>query len=153
MTVLNWILLALVVLVAALQAWVRLAPLPKARLEARPGPEAPGRHMMEGGFKAVIPLEGEAGAAMARLEEAILATPRTVRLGELRPGEGTYVTRSLVWGFPDITRVWQAGGALHVHGHLVFGRGDFGVNRRRIEGWLEAAGLNPAGEGAGTGPS
>ena len=135
MSLLSWILLALVALALCLMAWVRLAPLPEARMEARPGPDAPGWHPLEGGVKLVQP--GAPEDAEARLREVALAEPRTEKTAA-----GTYVTRSRLWGFPDITRVWRdAAGALHVHAHLVIGRGDMGVNRKRLERWLVAAGL------------
>ncbi|MBS8227452.1 DUF1499 domain-containing protein [Vannielia litorea] len=132
---LKWAVVALVALFLGAMAWVRLAPLPEARLEAEPGPDGPGWHDLEGGVKLVIP--GAPKDAEARLKAVALADDSTVS-----PREGTYVTRSLIWRFPDITRVWRdSAGALHVHAHLVFGRSDLGVNRRRLERWIAEAGL------------
>ena len=69
----------------------------------------------------------------AALEAQIAAEPRTRKLAE-----GVYASRSLIWGFPDITHVWSEDGNVHVSSHLVYGSSDLGVNRRRIEGWLAA---------------
>lgn len=128
-------LLALLILAAGFAVWVRTRPVPAAMLSARPGPDAPGAHPLQGGFKLVLP-EAPPGTA-ARLREVALATPRTV---EAAPG--AYVTRSALWGFPDVTRIWRdEAGALHIYAHLVIGSGDFGVNRARVELWVAAAGL------------
>lgn len=73
------------------------------------------------------------------LEEIILATSRTKKLiGSSTDGVVTYVTRSLIWGFPDYTTVWKQGEDLVIYGRLRFGGGDMGVNRQRIEGWIAA---------------
>lgn len=136
--------LALVLVLAlAADAWVRFAPLPadiwhripvETRTEAGDWPEA-------GGFEAVRQLP-DPKARLVELDKIIRATPRTELL-EGSPEEGllTYVTRSAIWGFPDISTLWIEGDRIHLRGHLVFGRGDFGVNRARIEGWLARAGL------------
>ncbi|SIN98217.1 DUF1499 domain-containing protein [Vannielia litorea] len=130
-----WALVSIGVGLMVLGLAVRLWPIPEARLAGRPGPDAAGWHAMEGGAKLVIP--GAPGDAEARLKKVALDDLRTVS-----PREGTYVTRSVIWQFPDVTRVWRDGaGALHIHAHLVIGRGDFGVNRKRLERWIAEAGL------------
>ena len=53
-----------------------------------------------------------------------------------------YVVRSAVLNFPDqiMVQVRQAGAdysALIVYSRSVYGRSDFGVNRKRIESWLD----------------
>ena len=74
-----------------------------------------------------------------QLQEIILASPRTKLLaGGASEGKATYVTRSLLWGFPDYTTVWTDGDALILHGRSRFGGGDLGVNRNRLEGWIAA---------------
>ncbi|MDF1873760.1 DUF1499 domain-containing protein [Vannielia sp.] len=132
----KWVLVILVCAVAGFAAWVRLAPLPEARMVAEPGPDAPGRHRGEGDYKVVIPLANLPEGARERLEAEIARTPRA------RPkGEGAWVVRSALWGFPDIVRLWQADGALHLHSGLVIGKSDMGVNAKRVDGWLERAGI------------
>ncbi|OIP82249.1 MAG: hypothetical protein AUK37_09385 [Rhodobacterales bacterium CG2_30_65_12] len=128
-------LLIAAVLIAAAQAYVRLAPLPRARLIARPGPFEPGVHPMSGGVKVVRPLAELPAEAQAQLEMIAAATPRTQRSGD---DPVAFVTRSRLWGFPDIALIWSDGVNLHVHAHLVFGSGDLGVNAARVARWFEA---------------
>lgn len=70
--------------------------------------------------------------------------PHTYTLSEDKAGlrEG-WVVRSLVWNFPDI--IWAevrpvgtAASELLLYSRSVYGYGDFGVNRRRVETWLAA---------------
>ncbi len=77
----------------------------------------------------------------ARMEAIILATPRTERIaGALEDGMATYVTRSALWGFPDVATVkiveTEGGSALRIFSRLRYGAMDMGVNRARVEGWL-----------------
>lgn len=136
MTLVKSLLIA-AALVAAAQAWVRLAPLPRARLAARPGPMEVGVHPMKGGLKVVEPLAGLPPSAQTRLEAIAAATPRTIRVGD---DPAAFVTRSALWGFPDITVIWSDGGNLHVHAHLVYGFGDLGVNAARVSRWFAELG-------------
>jgi hypothetical protein len=49
-------------------------------------------------------VQGADRAALARLDEIALATPRTTRLaGSPDEGRITWITRSALWGFPDYT--------------------------------------------------
>ena len=78
---------------------------------------------------------------LAQLHAAALATPRTKVLnGSVAGGMVTYISRSRVFGFPDYTTARQDGDVLKVFGRARFGRQDFGVNRRRVEGWLSQIG-------------
>lgn len=128
-------LLAIALLGGAVQAWVRLAPLPAARFGVRPGPTAPGVHRHPGGVTIVRPLAELPPDPQARLEAIIAATPRTRALGG---DPAAFVTRSAFWGFPDIALVWSDGRHLHLHSKLVFGRRDFGVNATRAARWFAA---------------
>lgn len=75
------------------------------------------------------------------LHNLILSEPRTrVLNGDLKEGRITYVTRSRLWGFPDLTTV-QADldsetAPLQIYARLVFGKSDLGVNSTRVERWL-----------------
>jgi hypothetical protein len=131
------VLFLLVALFLAAQAWIRLAPLPA------PGPGTWGPYPQWEGDPGGFGLSVQATPAQAAALDAIIrATPRTRLLsGALAEGQLRYVTRSLVWGFPDITELTVRAQEISISGHLVFGRSDFGVNRRRIQGWLAAAGL------------
>jgi hypothetical protein len=84
----------------------------------------------------------------ARLKEIIEATPRTTLLvgwltDEKRQPEYnvSYVTRSAIWSFPDVTSVkveaTSGGTMVSMHGRVVYGKHDFGVNEARIRGWLD----------------
>ena len=146
MRVLGWAILVVVVLVAALAAYVRLAPSDPARwhtdpAEAEPGP---GRFVVkpaggdtDGPLLAMPPRE-----ALAALDAVARATPRTrVLAGSVEEGRITYVTRSALWGFPDYTTAEavpaEGGARLVVFARLRFGESDLGVNAARVRGWLE----------------
>ena len=87
--------------------------------------------------------------AAARIQAIILRTPNTKLFsGNLTPESAsdvrrsaTYVTRSALWGFPDVTSVQldqtAEGVSVSIHGRLVYGKADFGVNQTRIRAWLE----------------
>ncbi|RME17294.1 MAG: DUF1499 domain-containing protein [Alphaproteobacteria bacterium] len=133
MTLLK-IALVLLAFVALAGLWVRLAPLPAERLTARPGPMEPGVHPLTGGVKVVRPLADLPEGAFERLCAIAAATPRTRQVGE---DPCAFVTRSRLWGFPDIAVIWVQDGNLHIHSHLVFGRSDLGVNAARVARWLD----------------
>lgn len=133
MTFVKSLLIALA-LVAAAQAWIRFAPLPRARIEAYPGPWEVGIHPMKGGLKVVRPLDDLPQDAVEKLAAIAAATPRTRAIGD---DPRAFVTRSRLWGFPDIALIWSDGTHLHVHSHLVFGVGDMGVNAARVARWFE----------------
>lgn len=126
-----------VVLGLAAGIWVRVAPLPKDRLAAKPGPMEPGVHKSMAGVKVVRPLASLPPDAFARLVTIARETPRTTRIGA-GDDPATFVTRSALWGFPDIATIWTEDGALHVASHLVFGKGDMGVNGAKVTRWFEA---------------
>jgi hypothetical protein len=129
------LLVVLGLAVAGLQAYVRLAPIDPARFVAMPGPQAPGRYPETGGIKLVVPLDTLPPDALDRLIALAEATPRTHRVGS-GTTPAAFVTRSLVWGFPDVATAWTADGNLHLWSHLVYGRGDSGVNARKLDHWL-----------------
>jgi len=70
--------------------------------------------------------------------------PRTSPLAVDEAGmAGSWVARSAVWNFPDVimARVAPEGpeaSTLALYSHSLYGRSDFGVNRRRLESWLAA---------------
>lgn len=123
---------AVLLVVVGLLAYIRLAPTDPARWHQPIEAEADADP--EGGAIRVV----DAGEdALARLHEIALDTPRTrVLAGSVEEGRVTYVTRSLVFGFPDYTTAEVADGQLRIFGRLRFGRSDMGVNRARIEDWL-----------------
>ncbi|CUH80950.1 hypothetical protein TRM7557_03150 [Tritonibacter multivorans] len=117
--------------VLGLGAWVRLAPSDPARwhqpLEFTTDDTLPGgvQRRVDGGD-------------LAALDVIIRATPRTsVLAGSVAEGRVTYITRSLVWNFPDYTTVQQKGDDLLIFARLRFGGSDLGVNRKRVSRWLD----------------
>lgn len=127
-----WLLLLIAV---SAPIYIRFAPLKPEAYHAATSAKATGDWPMAGGFEAVR--AGATATTLADLNALILSSPRTrVLAGALDEGHVSYVTRSRLWGFPDITNVWLQGDRLHIRGHLVYGRSDLGVNRARIEGWL-----------------
>ena len=144
----------LLLILAGGMAWIRLAPDDPARWHVGPGlaipPSAP--PAMVPGPDSVAAVTGAAWArvgfqdmsaeeALARLDRVALATQRTRRLaGSPQTGRITWVTRSVVFGFPDYTTAearTEAGlVVVDLHARLRYGRSDLGVNAARLEDWL-----------------
>ncbi|NJS38740.1 MAG: DUF1499 domain-containing protein [Rhodobacteraceae bacterium] len=114
----TYALLLIAATLLAFAAYVRLAPTDAARWHADPtealsaagalalSPLESERKIiaMPGGAVAWVEVLGAGPAALARLDEIALATPRTTRLaGSPEEGRITWVTRSALWGFPDYT--------------------------------------------------
>jgi uncharacterized protein (DUF1499 family) len=109
---------------------------PNACLAAPSGP-AGARHRI------VPPLPVTSDAAWAALRDLGMRFPRCWRLAEwpaLRQAQ--WVERSSPMNFPDVIAgqvVPLAGGSgLFLRSRSLFGRYDFGVNRRRVDRWLAA---------------
>jgi uncharacterized protein (DUF1499 family) len=78
---------------------------------------------------------------MAELDRIILSTPRTELLaGSVEEGRITYITRSKWMGFPDYTTIQQDDEVIELYARLRFGQSDMGVNKARVEGWLNELG-------------
>lgn len=130
----RYIALALVCAVIVFAIWVRLAPTRAERWHRAPEGIAPGDTTTIGSH---AHRRRASAGDLVRLDEIIRATPRTRRIaGSLEEGMLTYETRSRLWGFPDYTTLHLDGRELVIFGRLRFGRGDMGVNKARIEGWL-----------------
>ncbi len=135
--------LLIVIAVAALVAYIRLAPSDPARwhiaLHPRPADiAAPSPHVvvLRGGAYIDVPV---ADGLLARLDTIIMATPRTVLLaGSVGEGRMTWITRSDLWGFPDYTTAEVGPQGLTIYSRLRFGGGDMGVNGARLAGWVAA---------------
>ncbi len=133
------IVIALLVLIIGLMAYVRLAPTDIAKWHQMPAGTAPGDTTETGGFRAVRTVTAPGADVLEAVLQQALATPRTVLLaGNVEEGMMTFQTRSGIWGFPDYTTVAVQDDLLIIYGRLRFGSADLGVNRARIEGWLEA---------------
>ncbi|TMV90150.1 DUF1499 domain-containing protein [Thioclava sp. BHET1] len=131
----------LICVIGAADAYIRLAPINPDRYAVDGLAKPPGNYPETGGFQAARTLD-DPQAEMEALDGIIAGTARTTRVrGSAKDGYAAYVTRSALWGFPDVTTVWVDGDSLQIRGHLVFGKSDLGVNKARIEGWLDEAGL------------
>lgn len=126
-------LIILLTIAIGLGLYVRLAPVNPEHWHAMP--DDVGTRGLSGGAMRVIDAP-EGG--LEQLHAIIVATPRTkVLAGNADEGLVTYVTRSLVVGFPDYTTVRIVETRLEIYGRSRFGRSDFGVNAARIDGWLK----------------
>lgn len=138
MNILSIGLGAVLLIAIAAAAYIRLAPVDAGKVVPAQKRETPGDYGLAGGHHAVRTL---ATMDLGTLETRIAAAPRTKRLsgsaGELPM---VFLHRSAVWGFPDVTRVWVEDGNVHIYSHLIFGRSDMGVNRGRMQGWLDGSG-------------
>nr|WP_110570897.1 DUF1499 domain-containing protein [Yoonia vestfoldensis] len=141
MTILLRLLIVLVVLVLGAMAYVRLAPTDVARWHQLGPVDGPGDVAAPGGYRAVRMITADAPQVLAAIEAIARATPRTSLIaGSVAEGMMTFQTRSLVWGFPDHTTVAVQDDQLVIDGRLRFGESDMGVNRTRVQDWLDQLG-------------
>lgn len=123
---------AIVLLVFAGLAWIRLAPSDPAVWHV--DPQVTADQDLAGGVRRRIPAQDGTFEALDRI---VLATPRTEVLeGSVEDGKVTYITRSQWMGFPDYTTVMRNENVLELHARLRFGQSDMGVNKARVDGWL-----------------
>lgn len=126
------IVLLVVLVVLGSMIYVRLSPDDAAFWHRMPAKVAD-RDFKGGAMRVLSANKGQ----LARLDEIIMATPRTKRLaGSVDEGMITYVTRSAFFGFPDYTTVRQGNDQIEIYGRLRYGASDLGVNARRVDGWL-----------------
>ena len=139
----KFAILLIFIAVAALVAYIRLAPSDLARwhiaLHPRPaelaGPSAE-IVVLRGGAYIDLPIADD---LWARLDAIVMATPRTMLLaGSVGEGRMTWITRSALWGFPDYTTAEVGPQGLTIYSRLRFGGGDMGVNAARLAGWTAA---------------
>jgi len=129
--------------------FVRLAPFDAERFHKASFPAKIGDYGARNSFTAVRAMSTEMDEVIAKIDEVILATPRTKRMAGL-PGMDviTYETRSAVMGFPDYTNVSiispdtveNDAPLIAIRGKARFGLDDLGVNEQRIRGWIDALG-------------
>lgn len=128
------ILAIALVAVAALMAWVRLAPSDPARWHG--ALTFTKDEDKDGGAIRVLPVENQ-NSVLAALDRIATATPRTQTLaGSVEEESITYVTRSTFWGFPDYTTITAVEGRVILFARLRFGQSDFGVNKKRLDDWI-----------------
>jgi hypothetical protein len=131
-----------VLVFVGVQAYVRFAPSDAANWTVDANADAPGAYPTEGGFRVVAAVDQDPKPVLEAFEAAILAQPRSQKLGEVA-GQQIYVTRSLLWGFPDYTTVAVSDdqSRMTFFSRLRFGRSDMGVNRKRLKQVLASIGV------------
>lgn len=130
--VFGWIAWAVIGVLVAFGAYVRLAPSDPTRWHRMPA------HIeARDGSNSALRVAQTGPEGLARLDRIARGWPRTeVLAGSVGEGMVTYVSRTAVWGFPDYTTARQAGETLELFGRSRFGSNDFGKNRERVEAWL-----------------
>ncbi len=129
-----WAVIVGAAVIGVAMAYVRLAPLQAERWHQPVAATAD--QDLAGGAVRVIP--GDA-ARLGVLDEAMRALPRTrVLAGSVEAGHVTYVTRSAVFGFPDLTTLELRDDQIRMFARLRFGASDLGVNRDRLERLIAA---------------
>ncbi|WP_417524140.1 DUF1499 domain-containing protein [Marinovum sp.] len=123
-------------------AWVRFAPDDPARWHRGSGRTETGP---QSGKNSHVYRErpDDAARRLAAFDAVIRATPRTTHLaGSLEERRITYVTRTRLVGYPDYTTLsleeTPEGPVIELFGRARYGRSDLGVNRGRIEAWIQA---------------
>lgn len=133
----GWLILALLV---GFAAYVRLAPSDPVRWHRASQAQWPWGEVVANDSSATLRLGPDTGPPsdlLARLDVIALATPRTTRLaGSVETGRITWITRSLIWGFPDYTTAEAREDGLYLDARSRFGRNDHGVNAARLREWL-----------------
>lgn len=139
------ILFVLLVAVAGLLAYVRLAPSDPARWHID---IAAADFVPPAGWAAFCPAPGTrefiTGSSLASLAAVADAWPRTTRLaGSVEEGRITWITRSRLFGFPDYATAAMVdtsdGPQLCIVSRQRFGAQDGGVNAAKLQAWLMAA--------------
>lgn len=147
----RWILSLIILVVVFAALWVRFSPNPPRRWAVNPLTN--GQPGMTNGYL-IRPADGDDVAPIYKVSAEDLAKkinaialkwPRTHLIaGSVESGEMTYITRSLIWGFPDFTSVKVipigADSTFAAFARSRFGKSDFGVNGARLHAWLKALG-------------
>ncbi|AXX99766.1 DUF1499 domain-containing protein [Profundibacter amoris] len=142
-TAINTAWLLLMVALSGL-VYIRLAPDDVALVHVAPPsgatPDSP--VIGQGSALFVADFNADPEQMWQMLQQVIQSTPRTKYLaGSVKEGMITFVTRSLVFGFPDYTTITvtqnEQGSRVTLFGRLRYGRSDFGVNAKRLRGWVK----------------
>ncbi|WP_299875173.1 DUF1499 domain-containing protein [uncultured Sulfitobacter sp.] len=134
---------------AAFAAHVRLSPMDAQKWHNPKLPVmGPGEYPGKDRFVGQYVLDGSGEAVLQQVHDTALATPRTrVLAGSPAEGKITYVTRTKVMGFPDVTTVTltqipaTGKSTLQIFARLRYGKADLGVNKARVRDWVKRVGL------------
>lgn len=133
---LIWVIVLAAIVAVGVLAWIRFAPTDQTRWHVDPMVTVDQDYA--NGVRRKLPLED---GLFERLHTIILETPRTELLfGSVGSGHVTYVTRSQAMGFPDYATLQIKDGTLEIWSRSRFGTSDSGVNKARVEGWINALG-------------
>ena len=132
----------LVLMVASYVLWMRFAPQVPARWHQKSEMQGLGVQSGKNSHVYREAVADDGAARLAAFDAVIRATPRTeVLAGTLADHQITYVTRSKLIGYPDYTTLGLYDGPegtfIEVFSRARFGSSDLGVNRARIDRWLE----------------
>lgn len=135
------ILLLVVLITILVIIYIRVAPSDAERWHVDPAiARNPGQagHLLDPGPR----FDVSPAMLLRKIDDIALDWPRTKRLaGSIEEGRLTYVTRTKWIGFPDYTTVAfvETDGSVApvILARLRFGGGDLGVNRKRVEAWVE----------------
>lgn len=141
------VVIAALLILAAVMAFVRLTPSDPAQWHvdprAVPRPATPNAFLIRPvGGDAMPPHYALSAPELARIiDDVALSQPRTERIaGQVDSGHMTYLVRSRLMGYPDYVsvRVYAAegGASFAALSRSRFGHSDLGVNRARMELWL-----------------
>jgi len=143
-TAVNTAWLLLMIVVSGL-VYIRMAPDDVVLVHVKPptGAEPDVPVIGQGSALFVADYDATPEQMWQATQQVIQSTPRTKYLaGSAEDGMITYVTRSLVFGFPDYTTVAvtqnEQGSRVTLFGRLRYGRSDFGVNAKRLRDWVKA---------------
>lgn len=144
---LKWIALVIVVVIAAGLLYVRLAPTNPSDWHTAGDADTAGDTTTINSHRAVRPFTTSPEDMLRAVDLAAGDTPRTqVLAGSVEHGMITYETRSRLMGYPDYTTVSIIPAAedhpafLSIYARSRFGKGDMGVNKARVEAWLDRLG-------------
>ena len=127
---------AIIVIILGGLAWIRLAPSDPAVWHV--DPKVTADQDLAGGVRRRI-AGGPDGTFVPSWTRTILATtPRTeVLAGSAGGRDGDLCDAVAMDGFPDYTTVMKNDDVLELFARLRFGQSDMGVNKARVESWLD----------------
>lgn len=149
MKILFRILLLVVLGIVAAGLFVRFAPITPETWHVDPltaaVPEKDNHFLLrpEGGDGPAPVFAADPAAVAAAIQEVISETSGAALIaGSPKAGHMTAVVRSRLVGFPDFVTMklveTEGGTALTIFSRSKYGYSDMGVNKSRVEAWLEA---------------
>ncbi|GGE44804.1 hypothetical protein GCM10011517_10500 [Actibacterium pelagium] len=139
-----YLLVGLCVAVIGLMGWVRLAPhdVERFHTEVRAENQTTFDVKKIGALAVTDAYPQSPQVVMQRFVDIALNSPRTkVLAGSVESGRITLVTRTLFWGFADYSTIESVhspeGTRLKIFARMRWNGSDWGVNAKRLKGWLK----------------